>query len=72
MGRQFHPVDGVGWKGGFVKSVQSVTCLDCTTKYRTMFKKGGKVPARLCPKCNSDRYTINPVVRERDGAASNF
>ncbi len=55
-----------------MKSVQSVTCLDCATKYRTMFKKGGKVPARLCPKCNSERYTVNPVVRERDDAASNF
>lgn len=55
-----------------MKSVQSVTCLDCGTKYRTMFKKGGKVATRLCPQCNSDRYTINVVARERDDASSNF
>lgn len=37
-----------------------------------MFKKGGKVATRLCPQCNSDRYAINVVSRERDDASSNF
>ena len=60
-------------KGEIVKSVRSLTCSDCGNKYRTIFKKGGKVPARFCPACNSDRYVINVQVKSPENdEATNF
>jgi hypothetical protein len=57
-----------------VKAVQSLTCTDCGNKYRTMFKKGGKIPARVCPSCSSPRYTLNlpPKPVNADDVSANF
>ena len=57
-----------------MKSVQSVKCRDCGEKYRTSFRKGGKVPARNCPACNSDKYEVLVADRAeaREDLGQNF
>ena len=56
-----------------MKAVRSLTCTKCSTKYRSMFKKGGKTPARVCPTCGSDAYVVNEAVKQPENAdAVNF
>jgi hypothetical protein len=55
-----------------VKSVQSVKCSECKTLYRTSFRKGGKVPARTCPNCNSDKFEVEVRAKSEDDSDFNF
>ena len=40
------------------KTVLSVTCNNCDTKFRTQIRKGGRL-TRKCPECNSDQVRRN-------------
>lgn len=45
------------------KTVLSVTCNNCETKFRTQMKKGGRL-TRKCPECNSDQVRRNEPEQE--------
>jgi transcription elongation factor Elf1 len=56
-----------------MKSVVSVTCANCGTKYRTTFRKGGRKPARTCPACNSDQFVLTPTgLDDQNDTGSNL
>jgi len=47
------------------KTVLSVTCNNCDTKFRTQIKKGGRL-TRKCPECGSDQVRRNEPEPEPD------
>ena len=47
------------------KTVLSVTCNNCDTKFRTQIRKGGRL-TRKCPECGSDQVRRNEPEPEPD------